>query len=89
MSDWIRKFPKLVYALAVLFFAWAILNGFWELSITQTYADPDSPGISYAKSNILFRAALDSAFLTTSGVMIDVLIHIFDRLGKKTQEGAE
>ena len=89
MSDLIRRMPRLVYALAVLFFVWAIANGFWELSITQAYADPQSSMILYAKSGVLFRALLDSTFLVTSGVMIDVLIRIFDRLGVKTQEAAE
>jgi hypothetical protein len=89
MTDFIRRIPRLAYALAVLFFAWAVANGFWELSLTQTYGDPNNPMILYAKSNILFRAALDSTFLVTSGVMIEVLIRIFDRLGVKTQEKAE
>lgn len=89
MSDLIRRVPKLVYALAIVFFVWAVANGFWELKLTQAYADPESPMILYAKSNVLFRALLDSAFMVTSGVMIDVLIRIFDRLGAKTQEAAE
>jgi hypothetical protein len=89
MNDLIRRMPKLIYVLAVLFFVWAIANGFWELSLTNTYADPDSPMITYLKSNVLFRAALDSAFLVTSGVMIDVLIRIFDRVSGKAPGAAE
>jgi hypothetical protein len=89
MSDFIRRIPKLVYGMAAIFFAWALGNGFWELSLTQSYAAPDNPMIAYAKSNLLFRGALDSAFLITSGVTIDVLIRIYDRLGAKTQEASE
>jgi hypothetical protein len=85
MSEIIRRVPKLVYALAFLFFVWAVGNGFWQLRLTNMYGGADNPMISQAKSEILYRAALDSAFFVTSGVMIDVLIRILDRLSGKAE----
>ena len=89
MSEILRRVPKLIYVLAVVFFVWSVGNSFWEFRLTNLYSAGDDPTVAYSKSKALFQASLDSVFLFTSGVMIDVLIRIFDKLPVKSDGGSE
>jgi hypothetical protein len=89
MSEILRRVPKLIYVLAVMFFAWSVGNSYWEFRLTNLHAAGDDPTVAYAKSKALFQASIDSVFLFTSGVMIDVLIRIFDKLPAVLDGGPE
>ena len=89
MSEILRRVPKLIYVLAAIFFAWSVGNSFWEFRLTNFYAAAGDPTVAFSKSKALFQASIDSVFLFTSGVMIDVLIRIFDKLPANSDRGSE
>lgn len=83
LPNLIRRMPFIFYGFAVLFFVWNLVNQYFTMAAMNPYTDPMMEGVmNLEKSSALYQALLESTYIVANGVLIQVLIAIFDRLGE-------
>ncbi|MCR2833735.1 hypothetical protein [Parerythrobacter lacustris] len=83
LPQFIRRMPQVFYALAVVFCLWRFWNEYAVLSQTLAYesaANSGTPLRQMAMSGALYWAFAEAAYMVGTGVMIQVLIAIFDKV---------
>lgn len=76
----LSRAPKAFYVLAGLFFAWSIANGYWEFHLNNISFDDAEPIVALMKSKFLFEAAHEASYLVANGVVIQILLNIYNKV---------
>ena len=74
----ILRMPRLIYALAVLFFLWSFVLSYFELQTRMGNVDAENPMVRLAMLRGLFQAALEATYIALNGVIVHVLLAIWE-----------
>ena len=80
IPDFLRRFPQLLYAAAVILFVWYLANGVIEISQNSATYGATEGLENLTKSRYLFEAFREAIYIASSGAMIHILIAIFDKV---------
>jgi len=79
----LRRTPMAFYVTAVIFFVWYLSNAYVELTSAPTAAEVLDGLSALTKSKALFEAAREGVYAAGTGVSLQILIAIYDRVGGK------
>ncbi|KUO54741.1 MAG: hypothetical protein APF82_07155 [Sphingomonadales bacterium BRH_c42] len=85
LPQFVRRAPFVFYAIAVIVGIWRFYNDYATATASMLYAEDGGPFIMLARSTALYWGVVEAAYLLGSGVMIHVLIAIYDKIGSKAE----
>jgi hypothetical protein len=77
----LRRIPQVFYILAVVVFLWNLGNQWFGIVEMGRYADAGLEGVvAIQKSQALYSAFVEAAYMLANGALVHILIKIFDQL---------
>ena len=83
LPQFIRRMPFVFYALAIVLGAWRYYNDWTTAALGFQYVEDVGAMGPLAKSTALYWGVTDAVFVLGTGVMIHVLIAIYDKVGSQ------
>jgi hypothetical protein len=80
LPRFLQRAPHILYVTAAIVFIIAFALNVIEMKQTAAYSVPEDPLVTIAKLRIIYSASLDAIFVAANGLMIHVLLAIWDRL---------
>jgi hypothetical protein len=73
----VQRTPYIFYTAAVFFFFASYALSYWELRMGMAYAEPGNPMAKFFMMKGLYQAALEACYIAGNGVMIHILLAIW------------
>lgn len=86
LPAWLWRAPRILYALAVLFFAWSFLLTLMETDATG-YAEPENPVARLMLLRGLYQASLEALYIAANGILVQILLGIWENCRTAAQGG--